>query len=272
MKVDPSATAESLASLMPMAEKQFEARQRGLDRSALYGAKKSDRAAADEQKKTDKYDKEFADFSKVVSNPTTRSAIGAAQAKIVAAQAVEAMLSKYKKPDGSDSFDEVTPQQAEEVVRAMDRMISGAAPTMSGQEHLRPTSIMSKIQETMQQVTNQPQGAKLGAFMRNFEDTIKREQQMATMQKKGYMKGLAAGHKHLVEADPQRFNDIVEAATNDEALPFTAKIEGGQPQAPAKQDDHDGAAQWLADPKNQADPRYASVKAKYEQAHGAGRL
>jgi hypothetical protein len=80
--------------------------------------------------------------------------------------------------EGKDP-DKVTPQQAFEIAKSLDAMLSTGSTSISGTEHLMPGGWGRKYASMKEFVTNSPQGALQGGYVKNALELIRRERKLA---------------------------------------------------------------------------------------------
>lgn len=111
--------------------------------------------------------------------------------------------------DSIKRFNNATPQQIAEIVKGLDRLVSQAAPTVSGTEHLMPSSAVGKLNEMKQYLSNNPTGAGMGKFVHNIVDTVARERQTFAKKREHVAGKYKDIYKEAYQADPDRFMRVL---------------------------------------------------------------
>jgi hypothetical protein len=166
----------------------------------------------------EKTDKRFSDFAKTVSNPTTRNALGSFGKNLASADRIKVLTDSYTNgakpgsPEEIAALNKLSSQQAEEVTKSLDSLLSGGASTISGADHLRFQTLASQWADLKQKYKNQPEGAELGAFLSRAMETVSRERDYNSKQVDRILSGLGEGFSDLRKKDEGRFRTILNSA------------------------------------------------------------
>lgn len=159
-------------------------------------------------KKDDKTNNDFMKFNKQVqgSIASSRGDFGKNSNVIRQAGQLEQLIKQIKtQPDGADK------RQYFELARQLDSMLSSGQGTVSGTKELMPETAKKKYGSLMEFITSSPQGAGLQDFVKRAEDTIHREKDFAIDRNAQTVAKMAPGFQHLKKADPDRWNQILNA-------------------------------------------------------------
>lgn len=177
-------------------------------------------------------------FTDKVLNPTSRGYLGSLQKRIDSADSIGTLLggltvngqpvpANETKEQRIQRFNQADSRQIAEVVKSLDSMLSQGAATVSGQEHLTPSTFEGLKQKFGEKLFNAPKGANQGEFLERFNDTIQREKSLYSQKKKVAHEGLKLGIPDLVKMDPKRIDDILEKAGHvDPALDAASPAAG----------------------------------------------
>ncbi len=205
-------------------------RQNRLDAAKISAGGQSQRATdrnqdKDQQRTTQRFDQLNKHLtSEIASGRTT---FGIASRNVQAVQNAEALLAGEKNLNDLDS------RQVYEAVRVLDRITSQGSPTIAGTEHLDPSTVYSKAQRKLEQITNSRQGAGAGDFVKNIQHTLEREKDQANQQILETQKKLMSTSGDLQKKDPEKWESMMSA---HHLTPFGSQQAGiqGAPTFPMK--------------------------------------
>lgn len=221
----------------------------------MVGGNKQDMAKANlnfrEQKEADK---QLADYTKAVNNPTTRSAVGRYLGNLDNADAALTLSNQIGMPEGMappqnesradrvKRYDQADSRQVQEFVRAQDRLLTaGGVSTLQGQTELTPVTLEGLIQKYGEKGIGIPQGMKQGEFIERMLETTRRERKTNSMKldqtigshKKGYPLAAKVYGDRMDEIGKSRTMTLDQYNTKDEdrAAVDWAKSNRGNPDA-----------------------------------------
>lgn len=145
-------------------------------------------------------------------NAGSRSALG----KNVLIRDSADRISQLVKQVGGDT-NKLTNQQAFEISRALDNMLSQGQATVSATDHLNAQTMKSKLAGLQQFASGEPVGAELGAMINNQMETVKRERELADKKVVQYRnKVLAVAHPELISKRKAELEAKVDALAKAE--------------------------------------------------------
>ena len=183
-----------------------EERLAGAKEALAYKAQQTENKA--DVHKSDKIDNDFMKFGKQVqgSIASSRGDFGKNSNVIRQAGQLEQLINQIKsQPDGADS------RQYFELARQLDGMLSSGQGTITGTKELLPSTAQKKFAGMKEWLLSKPEGAGLQDFVKRAEDTINREKNYAVDRNAQTIAKMAPGFKHLKNADPERWNEILNA-------------------------------------------------------------
>ena len=219
MKVTPDMSAADLEKILPQManiETNEEATQARIqtakmhnDAMMIYRQQRADAAKEAADAKQDKSDNDRMNtWAKSLSLPTSRSTLGQAKAQLFSVDRVQALLNGHPTSD-------INPQEAAEVYRGLDRVISGGSPTVQGSKSLDPDTAMAGIAKLMQQYTNQSQSAHAQNFLDRTNHNLENEKEAARRTVLDISHQFLAGGRDLYDRKP----DQVRKFLSDSGLP-----------------------------------------------------
>ncbi len=172
-----------------------------------------------------KTNQDFIKMGESVANSSQRKRIGSLTKQIDTTDQIFAMtngLGGEAKPNETkaqrvERFNHASEQQYSEAVRTLDRLLSQGAPTAAGTEHLTQPTAEALVAKWKSYLGNVPASSNRGQFLENIMDTVERERKLANTKLEKAVGGLSATYAHLKKRDPQRFQDIIKSASQDES-------------------------------------------------------
>lgn len=126
-------------------------------------------------------------------------------ANIIRSSDAIAALVEGKEPN------KVTPQQAFEIAKSLDAMLSAGGTTQSGTEHLMPRGAAMKYANVAEFFKNEPQAAMQGGYVKQAMDTIKRERALAQKKIGMTSKALLGSYMDLQKKHPEAWNTMLQS-------------------------------------------------------------
>jgi len=177
-----------------------------LQASALAGNRRQDKIDEKDQRRFDQVNKLMtADIAR------GSTAFGRNANIIRASDAIAALV------EGHDP-NTITPQQAFEVAKSLDAMLSMGGTTQSGTEHLMPKGAMMKYANLAEFFKNEPQAARQGGYIKQAMNTIKRERVLAQRKIGLTAKALLGSYRDLEKKHPEAWNTMLQSQGIDPAL------------------------------------------------------
>lgn len=236
MKVTPDMSAADLEKILPQManiETNEEATQARLqtakmhnDSMMMWKQQRADAAQAAVDAKQDKQDSDRMNtWANKLSLPTSRSTLGQAKAQLFSVDRVQALLNGHP-------LNDINPQEAAEVYRGLDRVISGGSPTVQGSKSLDPDTAMAGIAHLMQQFTNQSQSANAQNFLARTNHNLENEKEAARKTVLDISNQFLAGGKDLYDRKPDQVRDFLSRSglptdMFDPAAAVTTKVNTG---------------------------------------------
>lgn len=194
-----------------LSDKLEERKQEAQLKYADLASKAKDREALYDQKKSDAMDKETTKRFDVLNNKLTsdlsssRTVFGRAANNIRGGEAIEQLVSQIKDPNN------LTTRQINELSKSLDSMLSTGASTVSGTNHLIPSSWTGDASKIAEYITNIPQGAQQGEFVKQALETVQREKDLAKQQLQRGSGALLGTSKDLMQRDPSKFKQMLQS-------------------------------------------------------------
>lgn len=162
-----------------------------------------------QQEQTFKLEKEdtkrFDKLSKEMdpSRASGRSQLGVDAKNVAVIENAKALLA------GTKNLNDIDSRQVYEVVRLLDRVVSGGNPTISASEHLDPQTFQRQFQSFWEKFTNERKGAKAGSFLKANIETFDRELEKAKQRLENSARAATASYKDLMEKYPEKWDEIM---------------------------------------------------------------
>lgn len=262
MEIRGDASAAELEKLMPMAVKEFEAKEgRGLKldlanekMGSIEREKEKDRdlkltlgqliasnkrESGDKKASTTDENKTNADFMKMAeklsaAKASSRSAMGKAALNKAAAERIETLVADR-------DLNSLDTREIQELARSLDSLLAQGQPTISGSHELVPKTARGDAGKVAEYLLNQRQGAQAGSFLKQMIKTVHREKDLADIQLKKYKNELLPGYEHLEKKDPERYQRVLGTLTESAETPAAGSPEPKQdPKIQAYADAHFG--------------------------------
>lgn len=150
--------------------------------------------------------------------------IGKAQGNVYQAQRIQALLDQYKKDPNAMPL--TGPASLSEVAIGLNSLLSATGGSEESRKSLIPRSARGKYSTLEQFILNEPRGANMEAFVKNAQDTLKREQDTNQGQINKYRQKLegAWGLGRYAKRKPDEFKKIVDFYT---APPESSDVPAG---------------------------------------------
>lgn len=261
-----NAPAQALDSLLPLAEKGWAAEQSATARRDSLAAQREDRSARALERKdalefrTSEKESQLADKQFIALGDAVNLARGrqgeAGKAMGTIQQAKRDLQLIEQNPNPSE-------QQLYEIARGLDRVISGAAPTIGATEHLVPQTLRGKVANFEQWLRNKPTGAEKQEFVKQYKDTLERISAATVDFTNDTNAKTFNSRSHLAKRDPERWNAAITAAgLSPEDFDQKTWVYKGKPKAQPSTDDA-AAIEWAK--AHPDDPRATAIM----KLHGA---
>jgi len=163
---------------------------------------------------------DFQKLTKASATPSSRRRPGRLEVQV---DASDNLLAIFQSKVPSDKpLSDMTPAERIKVLNKLDirevretavvlnRLLSQAAGTESGIEHLTPSSLFIQSRALLEQVLNEPVASKAGAFMEKFYQTVTRERSLAVGKLRRIKNQFRSGFKRAFDSDPERFEKIIK--------------------------------------------------------------
>lgn len=251
-----AAPASVLQQTLGTAEKYGQAQASAQARKEAAQAAAQDRAsraeAAKEAKDAGDTDKQFVALGNALNLARGRQGeAGKAMGTLQQAARDAALIAQNPNPP---------PQQLYELARGLDRLISGAAPTIGATEHLIPKTWRGSLADFSQWLTSQPKGAGGQAFVKQMQETINRIREST----QGFVDSTNAktvnAYSHLSRKNAERFKSAIRSAELDPSNfdQTTWEYRGAPKAQPVEAHPQDSeAVQWAK--ANPGDPRAVAI-------------
>lgn len=149
------------------------------------------------------------DASEKWNDASSRSELGQIKANIRNAETIKTLSNSLGVDHGKNAnpnetpeqrvarYNSADPRQVAEIVKSLDRMLSQGNPTISGQEHLTPTTFEGLSQKFGEKVLNVPKGANQGQFIDRILETVDREHATNSQMRDNIIDAQAGAFKQL---------------------------------------------------------------------------
>jgi hypothetical protein len=134
---------------------------------------------------------------------SSRSVFGKAANIKRSAEAIEQLISTVPP-------NELMKTQVYELAKSLDGMLSMGASTVAGTKGLIPSSLRGDISGIIQYISNIPQGAKQGEFVKRMAETVQREKELAKKQINSTKVRLIGGYSDLRQKSPEMYKEILD--------------------------------------------------------------
>lgn len=137
------------------------------------------------------------------SRQSGRSQLGRDAQSLAVIQNAKALLK------GEKNLNDIDSRQVYEVVRQLDRVVSGGQATITASEHLDPQTFQRQVQTFLEKLTNARKGAKAGSFLKANLETFDREEQVARERLEKSALAGASSYKDLMEKYPEKWDEMM---------------------------------------------------------------
>jgi hypothetical protein len=137
------------------------------------------------------------------SRQSGRSQLGRDAQSLAVIQNAKALLK------GEKNLNDIDSRQVYEVVRQLDRVVSGGQATITASEHLDPQTFQRQVQTFLEKLTNSRKGAKAGSFLKANLETFDREEQVAKERLEKSALAGASSYKDLMEKYPEKWDEMM---------------------------------------------------------------
>lgn len=153
-------------------------------------------------------------------------------------------------------------QQVKLIVSEVSKIATGGVPSVAEMQALTPDVLNTKFANVLSKIKSAPTASNVGEFVKQYDKYLDELQNDARNVMKDKVGRVLETRKDLIGEDNYK-------TFNQQYLkPY---LDAGKNINKSSNDDHDAAADWLKDPKNQASnpALYQAVKAKYDASQGA---
>lgn len=193
-------------------ERLAEQRDMGTERlraqAANAEARRQERASAAEvrvsEKESQLTDKQFVELGKAANLARGRQGV-AGEAMRTIQQAKRDLQLIAQNPNPNE-------QQLYEIARGLDRVISGAVPTIGATEHLVPQTLRGRIASFEQWLRNKPTGAEKQEFVKQYKETLERIEAATRTFVNDTNAQTFNAYSHLATKDRKRWDSAIHAA------------------------------------------------------------
>lgn len=189
-KIDPSAKVDGLSATQ-LEEGGYTKYVQLAMQKRLADLKAESNSIAKSKKNDDLKTKRLEQMNKAITEEvaSSRSTLGVAARNKQRVQNIKTFM--------EGDLNDLTPQQAYEVVRALDSVLSGGVGTVTGAKELKPETAMGDLAKFKQYISGEPVGGKYGKILDRYKKTLDREEEMANKQIKIAKDKLIAPYKNL---------------------------------------------------------------------------
>ena len=117
---------------------------------------------------------------------------------------------------------------AKEVVLALDRMVSQAAPTEAAQKALMPDTFWKKLSVMRNYATGKAGPANVGDFLMSFAKTIQRERQLNRSLQIQAVNRLSSGYTWMIDPASELYTPFSDRMYNKIMSTFASEVIGGK--------------------------------------------
>lgn len=111
--------------------------------------------------------------------------------------------------EGTTDLNQIDTRQISELARVLDRVLSSGSPTISGTEHLTPDTAKMKIAKLMEFMTSKTKGAGAADFVKKFQHTLQREEDVAKDRLQKTKGEISSPYKDLYDKYPEEVSDVL---------------------------------------------------------------